>query len=134
MARGARAVPLLVALLTLVVLGGAAMAMMASNQVPASNAGQGEGDISGYTVSNIHYSFDGDPKVLDGVSFLISPVPNTVQVRFGNGTGITYWAGLGSGGFKCNMVNLGGGQASVNCGGIHEPIDAIDHLIVTAAQ
>ena len=46
----------------------------ASNTVPASNAGDGAGLVSGFDVSNIHYGLDSsDPTELASISFDISP-------------------------------------------------------------
>ncbi len=49
-------------------------AFAAANTVPASNAGDGNGAVSGYTVSNIAYDIntDSDPTDVDSVSFTLS--------------------------------------------------------------
>jgi hypothetical protein len=63
----------------------AAYAFTAENTVPDSNAGFGEGAISGYTVSNIHYIIDGND--LSQMSFNLSgPVPANIVVSFDGGT------------------------------------------------
>lgn len=133
--RGARVFRWLAPAAALALLGGVAFAAMASNTVPDSNAGQGEGAISGYTVYNVHYAFDHTPKTLNSVSFLIRPVPQVVKVWFGSGTGQVYYddnrAGQSS---HCGLADIGGGVASVNCNSLVEPIDAVDSLHVSASQ
>jgi len=48
-------------------------AFTAANTVPASKAGDGNGAVSGYTVSNIHYTLNGtDPSKIDAVSFTLN--------------------------------------------------------------
>jgi hypothetical protein len=59
----------------------AAYGFTATNTVPGSNAGDGSGVISGYTVSSIAYQLNStDPSKIDGVTFSISPAAAT-QVR-----------------------------------------------------
>jgi hypothetical protein len=53
------------------VLALAAFGFAAANTVPESGAGDGSGDISGYTVSNIHYTLAGAD--IDIVSFDLVP-------------------------------------------------------------
>src|SRR5438132_323691 len=48
--------------------------------VHADNTGWGKGDISGFTVSDVHYSLTGADTV-SGVSFRLDAVAKTVQVR-----------------------------------------------------
>lgn len=73
-------VMVLVLLLSVVAYGFAA-----SNTVPATNAGDGDNTISGYTITNVHYELGTDPTFIDSVEFTIAPgVPSatgTVQVR-----------------------------------------------------
>ena len=58
----------------------AGRAATASNTVPSSPAGSGDGAVSGYTVSDVAYSLDGD--VLDGVTFTLAPAgATTVSAR-----------------------------------------------------
>ena len=49
---------LIVALAAAAAITGGAYAFTAANTVPATNAGSGSGTVSGYTVSNIHYSLN----------------------------------------------------------------------------
>lgn len=46
----------------------------AANTVPGSNAGDGSAVISGYTITNVHYTLNAiNPANLDSVSFTIAP-------------------------------------------------------------
>ncbi|MFN8617121.1 MAG: hypothetical protein U0837_08465 [Dehalococcoidia bacterium] len=45
-----------------------------SNTVPGSSAGDGSGTISGYAVSNVHYTLDtNNPSTVTNLSFTINP-------------------------------------------------------------
>ncbi len=49
-------------------------AFAAANVVPESGAGDGSKDITGYTVSAIHYNLNTtDPSLIDSVSFTLTP-------------------------------------------------------------
>ena len=53
-----------------------------SNTVPGSNAGDGTGTVSGYTVSNIHYTLDStNPANATSVSFNTLPVMTGTSTR-----------------------------------------------------
>ena len=70
---------MLVALIAVLIVGGGVYAFTASNTVPATTAGSGSGVVSGYTITNVHYTLNATtPGNIDAVSFTISPaVPNT---------------------------------------------------------
>ena len=74
---------MLVALIGVLVIGGGAYAFTASNTVPGTTAGSGSGAVSGYTVTNVHYTLNATtPGNIDAVSFTIAPaVPNTGSGR-----------------------------------------------------
>lgn len=124
----------MVALLT-----GGAFAMMASNNVPASNAGQGQNSISGYDVSNVHYSLsEPDGSTIQEVDFTLTPQtpgnhPATSAMAVlldsnGNPLGSVYFCALtdnpdGTQNAACSTD--GGDEASTH--------DAVQ-LSVTAAQ
>jgi hypothetical protein len=58
----------LVIFATVMILAGATYAFAAANTVPASKAGDGNGGITGYTVSAIHYNLSGaTPTNIDSV-------------------------------------------------------------------
>ena len=77
---------LLVTLL-LFVLAGSTYAFAASNTVPPTFAGDGEGTITGYTVSNIAYSTSGGD--ITGVSFDLNTSATVVQAAMNEGTLVT---------------------------------------------
>jgi hypothetical protein len=70
---------ILVAVLAVALIGGGVYAFTASNTVPATTAGSGSGVVSGYTVTNIHYSLNATtPANVDSLTFTITPaVPST---------------------------------------------------------
>jgi len=60
-------------------IGGGAYAFTASNTVPATTVGAGAGAVSGFTVTNLHYTLDATtPANIDSLTFTINPaVPST---------------------------------------------------------
>jgi hypothetical protein len=77
--RSRRLVPVLVACGIALAIGGGAYAFTASNTVPATTVGAGAGAVSGFTVTNLHYSLDATtPANIDSLTFTIAPaVPST---------------------------------------------------------
>ena len=60
------------------VVAGGSYAFTASNTVPTTQAGQGTGTVSGYTVSSVAYTLNGStPTNIDAVTFTISPASAT---------------------------------------------------------
>jgi hypothetical protein len=60
----------------------ATYAFTASNVVPGSKAGQGEGAISGYTVSGVAYTLSAtSPANIDSVAFTLSAAATTVKAK-----------------------------------------------------
>jgi hypothetical protein len=77
-----------------VVLGTSGFAYMASNGVAQSFAGEGNGDIAGYNVSNVQYKTDPDENYITRVSFDLDHAANPDNVKAvinqpGAGTGNT---------------------------------------------
>jgi hypothetical protein len=69
-------------LLMVLVLMVAAYAFAASNTVPDSYAGDGEGAVSGYTVSSITYGLDAtDPSTITSVTFTLDAAAGTGKVH-----------------------------------------------------
>ena len=70
-----------------------AFGFAAQNTVDSSRAGDGSGDIEGFSVSEIHYELNAtDASLIDGVEFTLSPAAGanaTVKVQF-NETGSWY--------------------------------------------
>ena len=89
---------LLVGLVAGAAIAGGAYAFTAANTVPASNAGAGSGAVSGYTVTNLHYTLNATtPQNIDSMTFNVSPViPSTgsgkveVQAALSSGGPNTY--------------------------------------------
>ncbi len=58
------------------VLGVATFASTASNTVPATEAGEGEGMITGYVASSVHYALNGsNPADIDNLTFNLDSTP-----------------------------------------------------------
>jgi hypothetical protein len=115
-----------------VVIGVAAFAFTASNTVPATTVGAGSGAVSGYTVSNVHYTLNTTTPVnIDSLTFTVSPViPST-------GTGkVVVAAALSVGGptnYNCTS-NVAG--ETITCATTTPQLtaDKITGLTVVAAQ
>ena len=113
---------LLVTLL-LFVLAGATYAFAATNTVPTTYAGDGEGGISGYTVSEIEYeTYDGD---ITGVSFSLNASANVVQAAVGETIPVT-----------TTLVDCDGSGTSWSCDFSANPVSVFDAagLRVVAVQ
>jgi hypothetical protein len=121
-----------VAVVVALAIGGGAYAFTASNTVPASTAGAGAGAVSGYTVTNLHYTLDATtPTNIDSLTFTISPVvPST-------GTGkVVISAALSTGGptnYTCSTDSTG---ANVTCATTSPQLTAalLTGVTVVAAQ
>ena len=73
---------ILFVVITITILAGTAYAFAAANTVPATRAGDGNGTISGYTVSNIVYNLNAtDPSTMDSVDFELSAAAATAQIK-----------------------------------------------------
>lgn len=60
----------------------ATYAFTASNIVPGSRAGKGEGTISGYTVSSVAYTLSAsNPAAIDSVAFTLDSAATTVEAK-----------------------------------------------------
>lgn len=113
---------LLVTLL-LFVLAGSTYAFAAENTVEATYAGDGEGGISGYKVTNIVYTTEnGD---ITGVSFSLDVSATTVQAAVGDATPVT-----------TTLVDCDGGGTSWACDFSGSPVSVFDAagLRVVAVQ
>lgn len=69
----------------LFVVAAAMYAFTAENTVADSNAGIGAGDVSGYVISDIEYTFDTDPATIASVSFNLDADAGTVMAKGDNG-------------------------------------------------
>ena len=121
-----------VAVVVALAIGGGAYAFTASNTVPASTAGAGSGAVSGYTVTNLHYTLNAtSPSNIDSLTFTISPsVPST-------GTGkVVISAALSTGGptnYTCTTDTTG---AVATCATVTPQLTAalLTGVTVVAAQ
>ncbi|HWB22869.1 MAG TPA: hypothetical protein VG652_08270 [Gaiellaceae bacterium] len=113
-------------------LGGGVYAFTATNTVPATTAGSGQGVVSGYTVTNVHYNLNAaTPTNIDSLTFTISPsVPST-------GTGkVDVQATLSTGGpnpYTCSTNTAGD---TVTCATTSPQLTAalLTGIVVVAAQ
>jgi hypothetical protein len=64
----------------------ATYAFTASNTVPATKAGKGEGAISGYTVSAVAYSLASNPANIDSVAFTLNSAATSVKAKLVQGS------------------------------------------------
>ncbi len=68
----------------LVLLAVLAYGFAAQNTVPASYAGDGQAAVSGYTVSNVHYTLNAsNPSIIDSVSFDLDQSASEVHAALG---------------------------------------------------
>lgn len=111
-----------------VLLAGAIYGFAAANTVPESGAGDGEGDISGYTASDITYTLNAtDPTMIDAVSFSLAPSagaddPVTVKAKLVSSS--TTW-------FDCS---LSGATWTCDTSAGSVTVLSADELRVVAAQ
>jgi hypothetical protein len=110
------------AVLMALILAAATFAFANANTVPSSGAGDGEGIISGYTVSGIRYILNAaNPGTIDEVRFILTPdagagAPNTVMIQLGGN-----W-------YTCT----GGAPWSCSVGGAVTVLDALTLRVVAA--
>ena len=74
----------LLVLIIALILASGVLGFAAQNTVPGSSAGDGAADISGYTVTNVHYILATDPTNINMVSFTLTgpaAAPSTVAAR-----------------------------------------------------
>ena len=80
------------ALMLVLILAAAAYAFAAANVVPESGAGDGSATISGYTITNVHYTLNGtNPANIASVQFDVAPTAGagaaqSVSVQLDGGT------------------------------------------------
>ncbi|MEO8541879.1 MAG: hypothetical protein ABI577_19220 [bacterium] len=119
---------ILVAFLALVAV--ATYGFAAANTVPASNAGSGAAGISGYAVTNIHYTLNGtNPTNIDSLSFTLTPglaTGGATRISL-NGGGI--WLAAGS----CTSSGPGA-TSTITCNAVGTAVTALSNLNVVAAQ
>lgn len=125
-------IKIVVALVAAGAIAGGAYAFTAANTVPSSNAGAGSGTVSGYTVTNLHYSLNATtPANIDSLTFNVSPViPST-------GTGkVIVQASLTSGGPNTYTCTTNTAGDTVTCATTSPQLtaDKLSSVTVVAAQ
>ena len=77
--------------IALLILGTATYGFAAGNTVPAGEAGEGSGVISGYTVTNVVYTLNAsDPTVFATVTFTLDAAASDVYAGLDNGTSVDW--------------------------------------------
>jgi hypothetical protein len=132
MIKGRTWVRVAVAVVAAGAVAGGAYAFTAANTVPSGTAGAGSGTISGYTISNIHYTLDTTTPVdIDSVGFNVSPViPSSSSGK------VVVQAVLTSGGpntYACT-TNLTGDTVTCTTTSPQLTADKLSSLSVVAAQ
>ena len=113
-------------------IAGGAYAYTAANTVPTSTAGAGSGTVSGYTVTNLHYTLNATtPANIDSMTFTVSPsIPST-----GSGK-VSVSAALTTGGpnaYTCT-TNVAGDTVTCATTSPQLTADKLSSVTVVAAQ
>lgn len=119
---------ILVALLGLVAV--ATYGFAAANTVPATNAGSGAAGISGYGVTNIHYTLNStNPTNIDSLSFTLTPGLATGGATRISLNGGSSWLATGA----CTSSGPGA-TSTITCAAAGTAVTALTNLNVVAAQ
>ncbi len=108
------------------VLIGVIAASTAGNTVPETKAGLGQGQVTGYDISSVHYALNtSDPSKVDSVGFTLDAAPvsgATVSVKLSAAS--TTW-------YACTFNGT-----AVTCPTTNPPatVDQVQDLVVVAAQ
>jgi predicted Fe-Mo cluster-binding NifX family protein len=120
-----RTLKLSAVLLAVMILTMAIYGFAAGNTVPVSKAGDGEGTVSGYTISAVTYTLNTtNPGNIDSVSFTTSPAVtagSTIKIKLVNAG--TTW-------FTCS----GAGTTSITCTTTGADVLSADKLRVVIAD
>ena len=113
------------------VVAGGSYAFTASNTVPTTQAGQGEGTVSGYTATAVVWGLDAsNPSNIHQVVFTLNPVTASTVTYAGsdNGTTISYSS-------ACTQGTITSGSATETCiFGTEPTANATTKLAVSAAN
>ncbi|MCJ7724143.1 MAG: hypothetical protein MUP03_08430 [Anaerolineales bacterium] len=83
-----------------------AYAFAAANTVGDSQAGDGEGAISGYDVTDIEYTLDAsDPSMIGSVDFTTNAVAGVASVSFDDGTSWYDCTSAGGTDWSCDLAS-----------------------------
>ena len=117
-----RTLKVAVAVMIVSILAAVGYAFAAGNTVPLTKAGDGNGVVSGYTVSNVVYNLNTtDPSSLDSVNFDLSAAAVTAKIKLV--TAGTTW-------YDCTIVS----GNSWTCDTTGAAVSAIDQLRVVATS
>jgi hypothetical protein len=106
---------ILVVLVAVGVISGAAYAFTASNTVPTSYAGDGTGTISGYVVSAVSYTLNGaTPTNVDAVAFTLDHAATVVKARVVTGGSWYTCSNTGGNNFNCATTSPQATASGVN--------------------
>ncbi len=123
---------LIVGVVAALSIAGGAYAYTAANTVPTSNAGAGSGTVSGYTVTNLHYTLNSTtPANIDSLTFTVSPViPSTGSGKVAVSAALTTG---GPNGYTCSTNTAGD---TVTCATTSPQLtaDKLSSVTVVAAQ
>jgi hypothetical protein len=118
----------LLAVVGAMAVGSAAYGFTATNTVPASQAGDGSGVISGYTISAIHYTLSGANAT--GVSFTTAPA---VPIGGNLNGSVTLSAG-GPVALNCGAMPLVAATSNFTCTFTSTGVSLLTGFQITAAQ
>ncbi len=113
-------------------IAGGAYAYTAANTVPTSTAGAGSGTVSGYTVTNLHYTLNTTtPANIDSMTFTVSPViPSTGSGKVAVSAALTTG---GPNGYTCS-TNTAGDTVTCATTAPQLTADKLTSVTVVAAQ
>ena len=122
----------IVAAVAALAIAGGAYAFTASNTVPNTTVGAGSGTVSGFTVTNVHYSLNAtSPVNIDSLSFTVSPViPSTSSGK------VNVQATLSTGGPNAYTCTTNTAGDTVSCATTSPQLtaDKLTGVTVVAAQ
>jgi len=110
-------------IILLLALGTVTYGFAASNSVPDSYAGEGSGDVLGYTVSGITYVLNStNPNAFDRVDFTLSQSATTVRLGMDSGGAPTWLPAADCSttngtDFQCDLTSIG--ITVEQAGGLH---------------
>lgn len=111
--------------LSALLLMGSTYAFTAANTVPPSQAGSGAGTVSGYTVSNIHYTLSATPTSLASLGFNVG---GTVAA------GSSVKVNAGSSWDDCTAGIFSAGVTPITCSSVTGTVVGLTSLQVVVAD
>jgi len=105
-------------LILALILAASVSGFAAANTVPDHKAGDGEGVITGYSITNIVYDLGADPSTIDGVDFDLDAAASEVHVTLNGGS----WT-------SCGISGL-----NISCTGLSQSVDTYTALRVVATN